>query len=76
MMISKSRAQKQTLGLRMDKLSRLRDTIDGNLIGREPAPVQNDVQAGRMNSMIRLRIASIRNIFNQRTQKDSDKGCK
>ena len=74
-MISDSGDQKQTLWLRMDKLNRLRGTIDNNLIGWEPAHVQTDVWAERMNSRIWLRIASIRNILNQRTQNDNDKGC-
>ena len=63
------------LWLGMDKLNRLRGTFDDNLIGRGPAHVQNDVWAGRMNPRIRLRIASIRNISNQVTRNDSDKGC-
>ena len=42
--MSKSRDQKQTLWLRMDKLIRLRDTIDGNLIGRDPTHVQTDTE--------------------------------
>ena len=71
----KSRDQEQTLWSRTDKLNRLRGTIDGNLIGRGPAHVLNDIWAGRMNSMIWVRIASIRNILSQWTQNDIDKGC-
>ena len=37
--ISESRDQKQTLWLRMYKLSRLRGTTDGNSVGREPVHV-------------------------------------
>ena len=44
-------------------------TIDYDLIGWELAPVQNDVWAGRRNHRIWLRIAIIRNILNQQTQK-------
>ena len=61
------------LWLGMDKLNSLRGTIDDDLIGRDPAHVK-DVWAGRMNSRIWLRIASIRNILYQRTQNDNDKG--
>ena len=68
-----SRDQKQTLWLRIDKLNRLRGTFDDNLIGWEPAHVQNDVWAGRMNSRIWRMIASIRNILNQGTRNDNTK---
>ena len=74
-MIFKSRDQEQTLWSRMDKLNRLRGTIDDNLIGRGPTHVLNDIWAGRMNSMIWVRIVSIRNLLNQQTQNDIDKGC-
>ena len=74
-MISKSRDQKQTLWFRMDKLSRLRGTIDGNLIGREPTPVKNDGRAGKIIYKDQLMIAGIRNILNQGTRNDNDKGC-
>ena len=62
------------LWLGMDKLNSLRGTNDDDLIGRDPAHVKNDVWAGRMNSRIWLRIASIRNILNQGTRNDNDKG--
>ena len=63
------------LWLGMDRLNSLRGTIDGNLIGQGRAHVLNDIWAGRMNSRIWLRIASIRNKLNQRTQNDNDKEC-
>ena len=60
-MISKTKDQKQTLWLRMDKLNRLGGggTIDGKLIGQELAHVRSDIWAEGKNSNC-LMIASIR----------------
>ena len=63
-MSSNTRDQKQTLWLGMDKLNRLRGTIDNNLIGREPAQAKNDGWDRKIIHKDHLMIAGIRNILN------------
>ena len=70
-----SQGIRSNVWLGMDKLNSLRGTFDDHLIGWEPARAKNDGWAGKIIHKDQLIIEGIRNILNQRTQNDNDKGC-